>query len=63
MVIVTAERARVLIAADDGAALVFEAERRVLLEPIQEPAPAGWLRVKHRDGQTGFVRISQVWGL
>ena len=62
-VIVTAERARVLAAADDGAALVFEAERRVLLEPVQEPAPAGWLRVKHRDGQSGFVRISQVWGL
>jgi SH3-like domain-containing protein len=60
-VIVTAERARVL--ADDGAVLVFEAERRVLLEPVPEPAPAGWLRVKHRDGQSGFVRISQVWGL
>ena len=63
MVIVTAERARVLTAADEGAALVFEAERRVLLEPMQESAPAGWLRVKHRDGQSGFVRISQVWGL
>jgi SH3-like domain-containing protein len=63
MIIVTAERARVLVAADDGAALVFEAERRVLLEPVQEPAPAGWLRVKHRDGQGGFIRISQVWGL
>lgn len=63
-VIVTAERVRVLARAEDDAPLVFEAERRVLLEPVvSEPAPAGWARVKHRDGQTGFVRISQVWGL
>ncbi len=62
-VIVTAERARVLAQPDDAAPLVFEAERRVLLEPVFEPAPAGWARVKHRDGQAGFVRISQVWGL
>jgi len=63
MAIVTAERARVLARAEDDAPLVFEAERRVLLEPVPEPAPAGWVRVKHRDGQTGFVRMSQVWGL
>jgi SH3-like domain-containing protein len=62
-VIVTAERARVLARAEEDAPLVFEAERRVLLEPVAEPAPAGWARVKHRDGQSGFVRISQVWGL
>jgi SH3-like domain-containing protein len=24
---------------------------------------AGWVRVAHRDGQTGFVRASQVWGV
>jgi SH3-like domain-containing protein len=63
MVIVTAERARVLVRAEDDAPLVFEAERRVLLEPLTEAAPAGWAKVKHRDGQSGFVRISQVWGL
>lgn len=62
-VIVTAEKARVLAKPEDGAPLVFEAERRVLLEPVSEPAPAGWTRVKHRDGQSGYVRISQVWGL
>jgi SH3-like domain-containing protein len=61
--IVSAERARVLARAEDAAPLVFEAERHVLLEPLFEPAPAGWARVKHRDGQSGFVRISQVWGL
>jgi SH3-like domain-containing protein len=24
--------------------------------------PDGWLKVKHRDGQQGFVKASQVWG-
>ena len=23
----------------------------------------GWVKVRHRDGQSGFVRISQVFGL
>ncbi|MDP3288775.1 MAG: SH3 domain-containing protein [Methyloversatilis sp.] len=52
-----------MVRAEDDAPLVFEAERRVLLEPLTEAAPAGWAKVKHRDGQSGFVRISQVWGL
>jgi SH3-like domain-containing protein len=54
---------------DDSAALVFRAEQDVLLE-LAEPAPSaaatstpGWVKVRHRDGQAGFVRISQVFGL
>jgi len=43
------------------AALAFEAEADVLLELV-EPGPAGWVRVRHRDGQQGFVRVQQVWG-
>lgn len=62
-VIVSVDKARILAKPEDNAPLVFEAERRVLLEPVSEPAPAGWARVKHRDGQSGFVRIGQVWGL
>lgn len=42
--------------------LVFQAERGVLLELVDEPAPAGWLRVRHRDGATGFVSADEVWG-
>ena len=26
-------------------------------------ATPGWVKVRHRDGQTGFVRIAQVFGL
>ncbi len=61
-VIVRAERAQVRSAAEDKAALVFEAERDVVLE-LMETGPAGWARVRHRDGQGGFLKAPQVWGL
>jgi len=44
-------------------ALVFDAQRAVLLEVTGNATPDGWLPVKHRDGQAGFVRLSQVWGV
>jgi len=54
---------------EDGAALAFRAEQGVLFE-LAEPATGatttatpGWVRVRHRDGQVGFVRIAQVFGL
>jgi len=53
--------AQVREAADDRAPVVFEAQQNVLLE-LQEVASGGWLRVRHRDGQSGFVKIAQVWG-
>jgi len=61
--------AEVLANADAAAPLVFRAEQGVLLE-LAEPASSagatanpGWVKVKHRDGQAGFVRIAQVFGL
>jgi SH3-like domain-containing protein len=61
-VIVRFDRAQVRAAADDKAALVFDAERDVVLE-LLEAAPGGWIKVKHRDGQSGFIKAPQVWGL
>lgn len=61
-VIVKAERAEVRVQADDKAAVVFTADKDVVLE-LLEPGPPGWARVKHRDGQSGFVKTSQIWGL
>jgi SH3-like domain-containing protein len=58
--------AEVLANADASAPLVFKAEQNVLLELVdqgQAVATPGWVKVRHRDGQTGFVRIGQVWGL
>jgi SH3-like domain-containing protein len=42
--------------------LVFEAYKQVLLEVV-EPAAEGWVKVRHRDGQLGFIRLTHVWGL
>lgn len=47
--------------ADDGSPVVFQAQQNVILELI-DVASGGWLRVRHRDGQTGFVRVADVWG-
>ncbi|MFN4148876.1 MAG: SH3 domain-containing protein [Rhodocyclaceae bacterium] len=47
--------------ANETASLSFEAEADVLLELVDH-GPSGWLKVRHRDGQEGFVRIGQVWG-
>ena len=60
--VVTADLADVRQAANETAAIVFQAEKWVSLE-LLEGAPAGWAKVKHRDGASGFVRITQIWGL
>jgi hypothetical protein len=46
----------------DVGPLLFQAERGVLLEVVDEPAPSGWLAVRYRDGTTGFVSTAEVWG-
>jgi hypothetical protein len=61
-VIVRVDRAHVRATGDGKAALVFEAERDVVLE-LLEAAPAGWVKVRHRDGQSGFLKTQQVWGM
>lgn len=45
----------------DDAPVVFEAQRDLLLEML-DTASAGWVHVKHRDGATGYVRATDVWG-
>jgi hypothetical protein len=46
--------------------VVFKAEQNVVLELV-DPAyvsnTPGWAKVRHRDGQQGYIRIAQVWGL
>lgn len=61
-VVVTADRAEIRQKADEASPLLFEAEKSVSFEYL-ESAPGGWIKVRHRDGQAGFVRANQVWGL
>ncbi|MDE2427311.1 MAG: hypothetical protein KGM99_01190 [Burkholderiales bacterium] len=60
--IVRVGNAKVFASADDTSAVVFSADKFVLLE-MAEPASAGWVKVKHRDGQLGYVKVTDVWGL
>jgi len=60
-VVVAVPLADVRQSADSGAPLVFQAEQGVALEVV-ESGSTGWIKVRHRDGQSGFVKISQVWG-
>lgn len=62
IVMVRQPLAQVREAADDNAPVAFQVQQNVLLE-LLEVTGAGWLRVRHRDGQSGFIRIAQVWGV
>lgn len=58
--------ADILASPNAAAPVVFKAEQNVLLEladPDYVTTTPGWAKVRHRDGQVGFVRIQQVWGL
>jgi SH3-like domain-containing protein len=41
--------------------LVGRLEKDVVVDFV-EPAKAGWVKIKHRDGLTGFIQTSAVWG-
>ena len=62
MLLVTAERAEVRDSAAAGAPLRFVLTRDAVVEMQEEPR-AGWVRVRHRDGSSGFARIVDLWGL
>jgi SH3-like domain-containing protein len=59
---VSAARAQVRQSPDEAAPLAFEAAKDVVLEQL-EPPSTGWIKVKHRDGATGYVRVGDIWGL
>ena len=61
-VIVTVPVAEVRQAANDQAPLVFQAQQGVALDVAELPA-GGWVRVRHAEGQSGYVKINQVWGI
>lgn len=54
----TEMRARPEAASD----LVATLEKDVVLELMDAKASNGWLKVKHRDGVTGYVLVSSTWG-
>jgi SH3-like domain-containing protein len=60
--VVTAPRAEIRQSDKPDAPVVGELDKWVVLDFL-EPAAPGWAKVRHRDGTTGYVRSTQVWGL
>ncbi len=61
-VLVAVDRAQVRREPSDDASPVFEAVRNVVLLLVDTPQ-LGWARVRHADGDEGYLRVSEVWGL
>lgn len=60
-VVVTADLAAVRQAPETGATVIFQARQQVALEWL-ESTGAGWVKVRHQDGVTGYVSTTDVWG-
>ena len=60
--VVTAPRAEIRQSDKPDAPVVGELDKWVVVDFL-EPAAPGWAKVRHRDGTTGYVRSTQVWGL
>lgn len=58
---VRGETAQIHAEPNESAAVVFAAEPDVLLDFVAV-AETGWIKVRHRGGQQGFVKTSRVWG-
>ena len=60
-VMVKVASAEARLTANENSAVVFTAEKSVFLELVE--LAVGWAKVRHSDGATGFVKVSQLWGL
>ncbi len=60
--VVTAPRAEIREADKAEAPVVTTLDKWVVVDFV-EPASPGWAKVRHRDGATGYMRSTQVWGL
>ena len=60
--VVTAAKAEIRQADKPDAAVLAELDKWVAVEFV-EPASPGWAKVRHRDGASGYIRSTQVWGL
>jgi SH3-like domain-containing protein len=45
----------------ESAPVLFTLDKNVILELIE--TSAGWAKVRHADGATGFIKVGQLWGL
>ena len=60
-VIVTAALATLRPLPEDGGVVIMQARQQVALEWLENMG-TGWLKVRHADGLTGYVKTTEVWG-
>lgn len=48
---------------DASSAMVAILDKDVVLELLSTVPKNGWVKVKHRDGITGYVKVDNVWGV
>lgn len=61
-VVARAANIKVRASPDDTASAILLVDKGVLLEMSEQPS-SGWVKVRHKDGQSGYVKTSEVWGL
>ncbi|OIR19382.1 bacterial SH3 domain protein [mine drainage metagenome] len=60
-VMVTVPLAIVRNSPDEGAEVVFKATQQLGLEWLGKTG-TGWVKVRHEDGSTGYLKSGDVWG-
>ena len=60
--VVTVARAELVQADRADAPVLARLEKFVAVDWLEAASP-GWVKVRHRDGVTGYLRSNQVWGL
>ena len=62
MLVVTAPRGEIRQSDKPEAPLVAELDKWVAVEFVEAASP-GWAKVRHKHGEAGYIRSTQVWGL
>lgn len=61
-VIINVPVAGIYQTANHSSQLLYQAQQGVVLEWL-EAASGAWLKVRHQDGQVGYIRTDQIWGV
>jgi SH3-like domain-containing protein len=56
-------KAEIKATEEAASALLATVEPDVVLELVSPVNKGGWVKIKHKDGITGYMQASAVWGL
>lgn len=61
-VLVTVDHTEIKQSADASSGLLATVDKDVVLDLLEANTKNGWLKVHHRDGITGYILSTSVWG-